>query len=317
MRIHRRAVAMTAAAAVALATVSCGVSDSRPVAGKQPTTEYGTRPLTEQDKDLLHDAEESLTRSCMASRGFKTWVVPRKPLPEDREFPYVIDDVPWASAHGYGSDIRARRDQLRVSDPNRRYFGGLSPRERERALDALHGEPSARRLEARTPDGATLGRVDGGCTALAQKRLYGDLAVWFRVTTVTDALNKIRYSQVTADTDYADSIRKWSACMRERGSRYADPHEARAAFLDPDKAVPRVREIRTAVTEAECAISSGLSDTARRLDRRYGERLRHEYADEVLTRRRLEAAALERGRSTVRNERDQPDQPAEKKRKEQ
>ncbi|GII72316.1 hypothetical protein Sme01_47920 [Sphaerisporangium melleum] len=257
------------------------------------------RPLTEREKDLLHDAEKLLTRSCMASHGFKMWTFPRRPIPEDRDFPYVIDDVRWASRHGYGRDIQARRDQLRTSDPNRRYFDDLPPEQQRRALDALHGSRSARRLEVTAPNGLTVGRIDDGCVAQAQKDLYGDLNVWFRVTTVTDALNGIRQRQVIADADFTGAAKRWSTCMRKKGFDYADPYEARTAFLAPGKATPKEGEIRAAVAEAGCATSSGLSATARSLDQKYGERLRRAYSGEERTRLRLELDGLARARSVV------------------
>ncbi|GLZ14435.1 hypothetical protein Acsp04_46700 [Actinomadura sp. NBRC 104425] len=297
MRLRRRTV-VAMLAGVALGPVLYytvyDTAPGRPSVG-------AARPLTEQEKDLLHDAEELLTHSCMAARGFKTWVVPRRPLPEDRDFPYVVDDVEWASRHGYGSDIQAQRERLRASDPNRRYFAGLSPAQRQRALDALHGRRSARRLEVKTPNGMTVGRIDDGCTAQAQKKLYGDLKVWFRVSTITEALTSLQQRQTTADAEFAKSVKEWSRCMKERGFNYSDPNAARASFMKPGKARPRKTEVRTAVAEAGCARSSGLSSTAQRLEQRYGERLRRTYADDVRTRMRLEVAALERARSIVRN----------------
>ncbi|GII75414.1 hypothetical protein Sru01_03960 [Sphaerisporangium rufum] len=303
MRLHRRAVtAIVAVGATALVVIFQALDEpapSRSAAAAAATSAAPTRSLTEQEKDLLHDAEDKLMRSCMKARGFDMWAVPRRPLPEDRDFPYVIDDVMWASRHGYGTDIYAQRDRLRRSDPNRRYFTGLPPAERQRALDALHGERSARQLKVRTPNGMTVGRADDGCIAQAQEKLYGDLDVWFRVTTMTDALTEMRGRQVLADTGFAESVKNWSTCMGAKGFRFPDPYEARAAFTKPDKPAARAEEVRTAVAEARCASSSGLSDTIRRLDRQYGERLRGAYSGEVNTRLRLELAALGRAGSLV------------------
>ncbi|MET8571753.1 hypothetical protein [Streptomyces sp. NPDC004783] len=256
--------------------------------------------LSEEEKDLLHEAEETLTRSCMAGKGFRTWVVPRQPVPDDRDFPYVVDDVEWASRHGYGSDILARRAEVRASDPNRNYFAGLTPAERQRALDALHGERTGKRVSVRSPNGTTVSRVDGGCAAEAQKKLYGDLETWFRVLTVTDALETLRSSMTTGNAEFASSVKDWSACMRARGLPYKTPQEARGAFLNPDRQISRKSEIRAAVTEARCAASSGLSRTVHRLDTQYDKQLRDQYADEVRHRLRLENEALPHARAAVR-----------------
>lgn len=306
-RFHRRAalVAITvvvASAAVSLAADSWGT----PPHSADPGTS-AVRPLTERELDLLHDAEQRLTRACMTERGFRMWVVPRRPIPEDRDFPYVIDDIRWASRHGYGSDLRARREQLRAADPNRRYFTALPAPERQHAALALNGGRSADRLEVGTPNGV-VGRYTDGCTARAQKQLYGDLAAWFRADVITGALPALRQGQVVADAEFGAAVRKWSGCMRERGLRHADPQHARGAFIGagtPESAekstaaARRGQEVRTAVAEAECAHTSGLTATARRLDRRYDARLRDRYREEVRDRLRMEHAALSRARALL------------------
>lgn len=266
----------------------------RPVVAAGPD-----RPLTEREKDVLHEAEQLLTRSCMSERGFRTWVVPRVPLPEDRDFPYVVDDARWAGTHGYGSEIQKRRDRIRSSDPNRRYFESLSPDGKKRAADALHGRRGGRRLQVTVPNGMTLARFVDGCTARAQEELYGDLPGWFRASTITNALGDMGRAGVFAEKEFKESVRDWSACMKRRGFRYATPSHARQAFGTPAGTASRKEELRTAVAEAGCAVSSGLSATARRLEQRYGDRLRDEYAGEFETRLRLERAGLPRARLVV------------------
>lgn len=299
-RFRRRATVVAISAAVVIAAVSC---DSSPL--PRAPDAAATRPLTAREQDLLHDAEEQLTVSCMADRGFKRWAVPRRPLPEDRDFPYVIDDVKWAARHGYGSDLRARRGQLRVSDPNQRYFTSLPAADRRRAVAALNGNQSAERVETALPNGATAGRIADGCTAQAQESLYGDLATWFRADMTVQALGSMRQQQVSADAEFKAAVQKWSMCMRDRGLRYASPYEARADFLGSSatKAVARKRrETKTAVAEAECANTSGLATTARSLDRRYDARLRDRYRGTVRDSLRLAYAALPRARAVLTND---------------
>ncbi|MGH1553020.1 hypothetical protein ACRAWF_16415 [Streptomyces sp. L7] len=255
------------------------------------------RPLTEQQQDLLHDAEQRLIQSCMAAQGFRTWPVPRRPLPEDRDFPYVIDDVDWASRHGYGSDLQAQREQLRTNDPNQRYLRRLQPADRQRAIAAYNGEQqSTARLQTRSPLGMTVTRTADGCTAQAQKHLYGDLSAWFRADVVTGALPALRRQQVVADDEFKAAVKKWSACMQKRGLHYTDPAQARAA-------VTARQEVRTAVAEAECAHDTGFTTVVRRLDRRYDAQLRNRYRAEVSNRLRMENAALPRARALLSTDR--------------
>ncbi|ELP61857.1 hypothetical protein ACKI1I_21395 [Streptomyces turgidiscabies] len=304
-RFHRRTTLIAVTVAATLATV---VSCDAPAPSDDRDTEVtSTQLLTEREQDLLHDAEQLLTQSCMAARGFRTWPVPRRPLAEDRDFPYVIDDVRWASRHGYGSDIEARRQRLRTNDPNQRYFRKLPAADRQRAVAAYNGDRSAERLEVRSPNGLTVGRVKDGCTAQAQEELYGDLAAWFRADVVTGALPALRRQQVVSNAEFTFAVRKWSVCMRERGLRYPDPTDTRAAFLAPEGTTPtparRRLETRTAVAEAECAHSSGLTSTAARLDRRYDAQLRAKYRNEIRDRSRMEHAALPRARALLTTDR--------------
>ncbi|PZG20086.1 hypothetical protein [Nonomuraea aridisoli] len=248
---------------------------------------------------MLYEAEQLLTQSCMRARGFRIWVVPRTPLPEDRDFPYVVDDTRWAREHGYGSDMQRRRDQVRASDPNRRYFQSLSPADRMRGMDALHGKRDGGRLEVTVPNGMNFTRYTEGCTARAQEQLYGDLEGWFRSSTITNVLDDMGRGKVFAEQEFKDAVKDWAACMRKRGFRHATPEETRRAFSEPSDAAARTKEIRTAVAEADCARSSGLSDTALRLEKRQRDRLAEQYAPEYETRKRLERVALPRARAIV------------------
>ncbi|WP_371657684.1 hypothetical protein [Streptomyces sp. NBC_00280] len=281
-----------------LAMAACGPNGESPQAradkpaGVKPA---GTeRPLTAREKSLLYEAEQAMVQSCMARKGFQVWKVPENPVPEDKSFPYVVDDVAWARRHGYGSDVRRRIDQVRRSDPNRRYLQGLPPNRRTQAVDAYSGRTGG--LEVRLPTGVTAGRSTDGCLAETEGTLYGGLGNWFRAKAVTDSLGSIRRADVFADPQFRDSTREWAACMREHGHRYADPGQARAEFAS-DTAKDRNKEVRTAVDEARCAHSSGLSATARRLDARYDKRLQQKYRAAVDSRLRLERAALPRARA--------------------
>ncbi|MDV9176916.1 hypothetical protein R6V09_43170 [Streptomyces sp. W16] len=304
-RPHPQTALIALAVAASLTAVSCEASS--PSHDPDPTV-AAARPLTERNQDVLHDAEQRLIQSCMAARGFRTWPVPRRPLAEDRDFPYVIDDVRWASRHGYGSDLRAQREQLRTNDPNQRYLRRLQPGDRQRAIAAYNGEqPSAARLQARSPLGMTVTRASDGCTAQAQKQLYGDLTAWFRADVVTGALPALRRQRVVADGEFKAAVKKWSACMQKRGLHYTDPDQARAAFIAPgttsENAARRRQEVRTAVAEAECADDTGFTTAVGRLDRRYDAQLRDRYRNEVGSRLRMENAALPRARALLTTDR--------------
>ncbi|MEV7076342.1 hypothetical protein [Streptomyces sp. NPDC093990] len=281
-----------------LAVAACGSNGKAPQAraeepaGMKPA---GTaRPLTAREKSLLYDAEQAMVQSCMARKGFQVWKVPENPVPEDRSFPYVVDDVAWAQRHGYGSDVLRRIAQVRRTDPNRRYLQSLPPQRRTQAVDAYSGRTGG--LEVRLPTGAIAGRSTDGCLAETEGELYGGLGKWFRAKAVTNSLASIRRADVLADPQFRESTREWAVCMRRHGHRYTAPSQARAAFAS-DRAKDHKEEVRTAVDEARCAHSSGLSATAQRLDAGYDQRLQKQYRAAVDSRLQLERAALPRARA--------------------
>ncbi|GGN45093.1 hypothetical protein GCM10011578_096700 [Streptomyces fuscichromogenes] len=279
--------------ALCLASAACSHSAAPSSAGPAP------RALTAVETTLLYDAEQRLVQRCMAAQGFRVWPVARHPVPDDRSFPYAVDDVAWARRHGYGSDIREAVERVRTTDPNRRYLAGLSARRRAAALTALDG-PDREGPKVTLPSGAVTGRSSRGCTSAAENRLYGDLDDWFRAENVTDDLTAVRVQRVLSDPAYRTAVPRWAACMHRRGHPYATPAAGRAAFTEAAAAGTREEEKATAVAEARCATATGLSATAHRLDGHYGAVLRRQYHAVFEDRLRMEHEALPRARSLLR-----------------
>ncbi|MGV9363591.1 hypothetical protein [Amycolatopsis sp. NPDC003731] len=258
--------------------------------------EPGLRPLTGSEEALLYDAEQVLVRDCMARHGFRIQVTPSDRRPQPEPFPYVVDDVGWASEHGYGTDLRRIADAEAAADPNKAYFAGLPADRRKAALAALNGTGPGR-VEAVLPVGGRLARYDNGCTSRAWQELYGDLATWYRVDKVTELLPGLWQGEVVADPAFTAGVTRWSGCMREAGFPYESPAAAREAA----GRTPGDGEIRTAVAEATCAARTGLAATARELDRTCQDGVRAQYRTELETKLRLQLAGLPRARAVRAN----------------
>ncbi|MET8546596.1 hypothetical protein ABZW03_39185 [Kitasatospora sp. NPDC004799] len=302
------AVALLAAAAGATAAAACGVLRPAECRGGDPAGPTpraapaapgpDLRDLTPAEEDLLHSAEQLLLRDCMRAKGFVYQPVARQPVPEAREFPYVVDDLEWARRHGYGRDIERRLEEVRTDDPNQRYFESLPADRKAPAIAAANG-PRPEGLTARAPDGMPLTRSPEGCRSQGQRTLYQDLGAWFQARVTMDSLASLRGEKVTADQELTAPTRAWADCMRAAGHDYADPAALRAAQPPRGQAWPREQEITLAVAEAGCAESSGLAAVVRRLDRTYDAELRRRYRSDVETWQRLRLAALPRARSVV------------------
>ncbi|MFT2017256.1 hypothetical protein ACMA1D_15635 [Streptomyces sp. 796.1] len=287
--------------AVAGVAAWCATRDSGPAGGRAADEESGDmalRPLTTQESSLLHRAEQILLRDCMRKRGFTYRMVPENPIPEAREFPYVIDDVTWARQHGYGSDIDRKVERIRAADPNQKYFRSLSPERRAAALVAANGA-RPKGLTALPPDGVRLQRSDEGCRTESERALYGDVAAWFEATSTTEALPDMARRRVIADPRFSRATRPWSACMREAGHSYATPADLREKLPPRERARLGRRLVPLAVTEAECARSSGLARVANELDHQYRRQLERQYRRAVETEQRLQLAALTRARPVI------------------
>jgi hypothetical protein len=257
------------------------------------------KPANLPDSDALDLGRQILIRDCMRHAGFEYRVTPRPIVPDDREFPYVIDDVGWARKHGYGTDIQRSLDALRLADPNKRYFNGLPAERRSAALAAANGaKPTG--MSARDPGGMTMTRSDQGCQTGADRELFGDPQAWFQAEVTVRALEPIRVGRVTADPQFAAAARPWSACMQAGGYPYVSPVDLRDHLPPPEKPLPFADEQRMAVAEATCAVDSGLATTAKTLDARHDALVRQQYQADLDTEQRLRQAALPRARELVR-----------------
>ncbi|MFF9088476.1 hypothetical protein ACF1BE_19015 [Streptomyces sp. NPDC014991] len=300
MRRHR-ATATTAANAVAagLAAVlllgGCGAATGGPAPGPGPAG--SSREPGPRESRVLARAEQVLISRCMAARGFRYEVTAVAGTSGEgaRSFPYVIDDVAWARAHGYGGRQERLRAEARRADPNQRYFHGLPPAARAAARTALMGS-SPVGLSVRAPTRMTITASTEGCIADAERTLYGDLEGWFRVKVITINLRPVRETRVRRDRRYVAAVGQWAACMRAAGRPYAGPDESRQAAARYRERLPASEAdaagTALAVIEATCATGTPLARVSRALDRSYGDRLRAQYREELVARWRFQNAAL-------------------------
>jgi hypothetical protein len=287
---------------LALTGCSAGRAPAASDAGAPPGPPAGARTTTAAEQSLLYEAEQELQRRCMTAAGFRFWITSEHPLPEARDFPYVVDDLGWARRYGYGGVLQPRIERLRREDPNRVYLRGLPEERRRAAVAALNGTRDGKGLRAELPGGVVMGHSSRGCQVTAWRELYEDVRGWYTASTLVNNFGGLRRQRVAAEPEYGAAMRSWSACMREHGFPYRDPLEARAAFLSRQgtaHAVERAREVRTAVQEARCAQDTGLNAVVRRLDRHHDRLLRREHRAAVERVETLRAAALPRARAVL------------------
>ncbi|MGC8917848.1 hypothetical protein [Streptomyces griseoaurantiacus] len=298
--MHRWKLALLTAGLLATTATGCAGGTSAPDPAARAGGSAAHRAAGDPQR-TLHLAEQLLVRTCMKKRGHEYWVEPPPPKDLAARFPLVVDDPAWARAHGYGTDLRPRREAEVRADPNQKYFRSASAANRSDLVRDLNG-PEPRGLSARLPNGMRVTHSDRGCQAAAQRELYGDLKAWFRATRVTGALDGMRLGLVTADKRYRTALAPWARCMRGKGHPYADPAASRAAATRADRRWPHAKEVRLASAEAACAASSGLADVARALNTEYRVELGRRHPRETADLARLRREALPRARAIVARE---------------
>jgi hypothetical protein len=248
------------------------------------------RQVTARDASLLYQAEQILIRDCMRQHGFRYWPVPLSDQsPDSSRFPFVIDNLAWARRNGFGGGQSARGA---AEDPNNIYFKRLPERRQAGYVADVDGPEGSRAAQVTMPEGYTLGHSSEGCQAQAEERLYGSYQDWFAAVNVTNGIRPLAATMVLNDPRYARAVRQWARCMRVSGSPYSSPAAAAAAWSKPARSRTRQAEIRAAVAEAECASSTGLAATARRLDTAYADVLSQKYRQEIQAYHRLRLDAV-------------------------
>ncbi len=254
------------------------------------------------DKRLLSAAEELLLADCMKRAGFSYQPRLLAAIPENRPFPYGIDDLDWAARNGYG--IAAEIAASRRPNPNRVALRAKSPAEQQRYADALQGTGHAT-VSIGGPAGGTAGTNSDGCLADARRRLYANHDGWFRSSTVADNLDStVIVPKVVESTELRAVLRQWATCMRSAGHPDPDPQAARERIGRLADQVPlnvlRRTERAVATAEARCATQTGLVRTAERVDRELGVPARTKYRDALQEYRRLLTAAVPRARALLK-----------------
>lgn len=287
--------------AMVVLTAGAGGTTAGPApAGKPAPTGSGPpRSPTDEEKDVLHQAEQLLIRDCMAEQGFRYWPAPRLPSPDYREFPYVVDDAEWAAKHGYGRELEDRQKRRWDEKGVRKYLNGLSAARKTAYTEALHGPESDTPLKAEVAMGGAFTHSDRGCTVEAWRGLYGDVRAWYRSIQMVNSLPGVRAGRVVGEADFRTGLAAWRSCMRQRGHTAENPSELRRVrFLDTGRGA-RAKDVAAATAEARCARTSGLAATAERLDEHYRDVEYRAHRSAFDTARRLQLEALPTARDVV------------------
>ncbi|WP_329220361.1 hypothetical protein OG352_26775 [Streptomyces sp. NBC_01485] len=306
--MQRALAALCTIAALTAATAVTGCSQDSQSTKASGSSDGAARPqpLTWQQELRLSDAEQRLTSRCMKRHGFTYGEDRGLTLRESMPVRFVQDDVAWARTYGYGGRIDAEQEQVRLHNPIAAYRQGLSAERRaafDKALDGGNGSGSDVQVVSAELPGSNreVRKRLGGCTAEAEKTLYGDPGDWFRAAKTATGLNALYAADLMRDRQLTTAVAAWSRCMKKSGLTYPDPQAARDAMREntarlgtagADKAFATERT--TAVADATCARTTSLKSVAAARETHYVDRLPTRYGKALDTYRRLQHQAYDR-----------------------
>jgi hypothetical protein len=253
-------------------------------------------PATAADTVLLNNAEQLLLARCMGQRGFSYW--PEALAPEVGTMQFFglapVSSPPAAGAAQRGGTAPSNAQR------NSGYYGRLPGSRRGAYLTALNGAEGSPGATVRLPEGPVMGHSIQGCTAAAQRELYGNYAAWFRAAGTVAQLRPMWLGQVAADRTFTRAVARWSRCVRAAGFGYPSP-AALASALRTRAEGRAARLARAGRAGARCTRDQGLPALVRSLVHRYSGALIRTYRKEVIAYRLLQSGAIPRARLLTRS----------------
>jgi hypothetical protein len=226
--LRRHIPTLVAAAIATLALAACG--DDEPAAQDTPVELEDQLGFSESGVAERQSRVEGRIRDCMKAQGFD--YVPVDPLAQRAALTGKarMTDEEFLDQFGYGISTMFGRG-TKQSDPNEQFRRSLGPADRAAYDRVLWGDnPGLTFAEAIDNDAAT---ELGGCTKRATEAVFGGAAVLATLQGKFDELEE----RINQDQRMVRAIERWSACMKERGYRYAEPEEIDTDLIKRFKAI--------------------------------------------------------------------------------
>ncbi|WP_143608551.1 hypothetical protein [Streptomyces sp. CB03234] len=260
---------------------------------------------TKEQESLLWQAQSVLVGRCMRDRGFSYEVDTGNSATIRNEFPFGIDDLAWAERHGLAGPGTVQEAGARAGNPNQRYYETLTKEKQAAYMAALYG---GRRnlVSVKLDNGAVVRASQQGCTAAAERELYGDFPQWFTHSTVASQFKSSALSAAMKDPAYARAMNSWARCMAGLGHEVGSPQQLRQSF-EERKAVMAKEESRQlertlAVAEATCVRREKIAQTGKRLHEVHLKRVQKKESALFQTYRSMWNEALKKSQKIIPGE---------------
>jgi hypothetical protein len=192
--------------------------------------------LTDDQRDAVERAEDSLMVECMTEQGFESW-------PADPE-PVSAQLADWDENIGLYRPESARTFGYHAPDPAADFDPWAS-----------HGGPPP---DWQKPE---YEKAQEDCSGAANRKIYGGNSR----DTLAKPVYGIRHSAVAEaaqNSKVRKAIKKWSACMAAAGYSYESPNEPSGGFYrrweGSAEEGPEEKELLTAAADLGCKAKTGL-----------------------------------------------------------
>jgi hypothetical protein len=293
-------------------TVAVPVEPPKDIAPPPPQIELLAELVgTEEENQILFEAEEAAVASCMRERGFDYTQNAYYRGPEPDGIKLTPGDIETAAWTGYGiGDSIENGEILLPVDLNEDHFESLSPERQRDWMQALNGPLSMEELknheanpaigEVSIPHGPRVRWHRNSCLAEARRAVYGDDVSFFRFGVMRDFFRNEALTRIYRSPSYQSGLRQWQTCMLRYGFSFEHPREARDSLLqsyhENRLAIEelRLQEIKIATADAVCYRESKLGTIHAAVQARIEQEIRSESQDTLASLQKTRAQALAR-----------------------
>ncbi|MFI1366931.1 hypothetical protein [Streptomyces griseochromogenes] len=244
-----------------------------------PIDGYGINPY---DYYLIDKAKTVLIDRCMKAFGSRFIAPsPGKPVVQASRR-YGVTETETAAAYGYHMPKvadRANRDPRNLTKEDRIFLFGES-----------NGRSGGSGKADKLPP--------GGCSGEADAKISGDDTP-DAIIALARGIDGGSFENSMKDPRWVKANKQWSACMMQRGYRYASPLEAISDPKFQEVGRPTEQERRVAVRDVQCKRESSLTEIWREIESADQEMMIRKHSKELQRLRSFQKAEVGRARRVL------------------
>lgn len=269
--------------------------------------------LTPDEAALLVNAHGAVVEDCMQQRGWDFEVGTTTPQIEQggpstlsQLEQWTFADVASAESDGYGLESYLAQLSAFIDT-----FGGDEGTARIPEPDKMSAEDAGRfeldyfgreedRIEIVERDGSHTSVPGGGCLAMAERAVYGDIEQELRLQDARSTAQVEIWGATLSDSAVVGALNAWTRCMSDGGLEFENPHSAFEEAVSAAQGGDFEREALIARADAECKVESGLDVAVERAFLSATNAVLPDLEDDLVALQQFEEEALARAKDILR-----------------